>query len=143
MAKSTDELMNILKTEPDINHYIKENSGEMVSGGLSEYIAELIEKKGLTVAKAARRGQMSDSYFYKINQGRKINISRDKIIQMCFGLGLDIEESRRLMRMARVGELYPRIRRDSIILFCLEKRIDIIECDKMLDEAGEKQILRE
>ena len=143
MAKSTDDLMKILKSERDVNHYIEENSEDMISGELREYLSELLAEKGLTIAKAARRAQMSDSYFYKINQGVKANISRDKIIQMCFGLGLNIEESRRYMRMARVGELYPKIVRDSVILFCLEKHIDIIECDKMLIEAGEKALLRE
>ena len=143
MAKSTDELMDILKSAPDINHYIEESGGEMISGELREYIERLLKEKRLTIAKAARRGQMSESYLYKINQGVKTNISRDRVIQICFGFGLDIDGSQRLLRIAKVGELYSRIVRDSIIGFCLEKHIDIIECDKLLDEAGEKTILRE
>lgn len=143
MAKSTDELMNILKSEPDIDSYIEENNEDITDISLTRYISDLLEEKKLTAAKVARRGQMSDSYFYKISQGVKENPSRDKIIQMCFGFALDAEESRRFMRVARVGELYPRIRRDSIILFCLENHIDILECDKKLEEAGDKPILRE
>ena len=143
MAKSTDELMKILKSEPDIESYIEGNSEDITNISLTQYIEDLLKEKKLTAAKVARRGQMSDSYFYKISQGVKENPSRDKIIQMCFGFALDAEESRRFMRVARVGELYPRIRRDSIILFCLENRIDILECDKKLEEAGDKPILRE
>lgn len=143
MAKSTDELMDTLKGAPDINHYIEEAGGELISGELREHIESLLKEKRLTIAKAARRGQMSESYLYKINQGVKTNISRDRVIQICFGFGLDIDESQRLLRIAKVGELYPRLVRDSIICFCLEKHIDIIECDKQLDEAGEKTILRE
>ena len=143
MTKSTDELMEILKNAPDVGHYINENSGEMIDRELWQYISNLLEEKRLTIAKAARRGQMSDSYLYKIKQGRKVNISRDKMIQIGFGLGLTAEESRKLMRIAGVGELYPRIRRDSIILYCLEKHIDIIECDSMLEAAGDKTILNE
>ncbi|MGN0162042.1 MAG: helix-turn-helix domain-containing protein [Candidatus Ornithomonoglobus sp.] len=143
MTKSTDELMKILKNAPDVEHYINENSEEMIDRELWQYISDLLEEKRLTIAKAARRGQMSDSYLYKIKQGRKVNISRDKMIQICFGLGLNSDESRNLMRIAGVGELYPRIRRDSIILYCLEKHIDIIECDSMLETAGDKTILNE
>lgn len=143
LAKSTDELMKILKSEPDIDSYIEENSEDITDISLTQYITDMLEEKKLTAAKVARRGQMSDSYFYKISQGVKENPSRDKIIQMCFGFALDAEESRRFMRVARVGELYPRIRRDSIILFCLENHIDILECDKKLEEAGDKPILRE
>ena len=143
MAKSTDELMKILKSEPDIESYIEGNSEDITNISLTQYIEDLLKEQKLTAAKVARRGQMSDSYFYNISQGVKENPSRDKIIQMCFGFALDAEESRRFMRVARVGELYPRIRRDSIILFCLENRIDILECDKKLEEAGDKPILRE
>lgn len=143
MAKSTDELMKELKNAPDIDHYIEENATDMDNIELSSYISELMIKKDLTLTKTARRGQMSDSYLYKIHQGKKLNISRDKIIQLCFGLGLDAEESRRLMRIAKVGELYPRIRRDSIILFYLENHKDILECDRCLEAAGDQTILKD
>ncbi len=143
MAKSTDELMEILKSEPDIEHYIEENTEEIICGDFRDYISELLQEKKLTVAKVSRRGQMSDSYLYKLGQGVKENPSRNKVIQICFGFALDANESNKLMSIAGVGRLYPRVRRDSIILFCLENHIDILECDKMLEDAGDKTILRE
>lgn len=143
MTKNTDDLMKILKNTSDINGYIKENTEDMTDGNFSQYIANLLVETDLTVAKVARRGQLSDSYLYKINEDKKTNISRDKVIQICFGFGLDAEGSRKLLRAARVGELYPRIRRDSIILFCLENHIDVIECDKKLCAVGDKKLLRE
>ena len=143
MAKSTDELMEILKSEPDIEHFIEENTEEIIQGDLRDYIVNLLQEKKLTVAKVSRRGQMSDSYLYKLNQGVKENPSRNKVIQMCFGFALNADESQRLLNVAGVGRLYPRVRRDSIILHCLEKHIDILECDRMLEEAGDKTILRE
>ncbi len=143
MSNVTDELMKTLKSTPDIDHYIEENSYAFIDKELWQYVNDLLIKKNLTIAKAAQQAQMSDSYLYKINQGRKTNISRDKIIQLCFGLELNIDESKQFMRIAKVGELYPRIRRDSIILFCLENKIDIIECDRRLEEAGDKTLLNE
>lgn len=143
MAKSTDELIKMLKNEPDIEHFIKENKEEIMCGDLSDYIVKLLQEKKLTVAKVSRRGQMSDSYLYKLNQGVKENPSRNKAIQMCFGFALNADESQKLLNVAGVGRLYPRIRRDSIILHCLEHHVDILECDRLLEEAGDKTILRE
>ncbi len=143
MAKSTDELMHILKSEPDIEHFIETNTEEIICGDLSGYIVKLLQEKKLTVAKVSQRGQMSDSYLYKLNQGVKENPSRNKTIQLCFGFALNADESQKLLNVAGVGRLYPRLRRDSIILHCLEHHIDILECDKMLEEAGDKTILRE
>ena len=47
MAKSTDDLMKILKSERDVNHYIKENSEDMISDELREYLSELLKKRVL------------------------------------------------------------------------------------------------
>ena len=143
MAKSTDELMEILKSEPDIGHFIEENTEEIICVDLRDYIVNLLQEKKLTVAKVSSRGQMSGSYLYKLNQGVKENPSRNKVIQMCFGFELDAEESQRFINVAGVGKLYPRVRRDSIILFCLENHIEILECDRMLEEAVDKTILKE
>lgn len=143
MAKTTDELMKILKSESSIEHFIEENTEDIVHGDLKDYILNLLQEKKLTIAKVSRRGQMSDSYLYKLNQGVKENPSRNKVIQICFGFALNADESQRLLNIAGVGILYPRVRRDSIIIHCLEKHIDILECDKMLEEAGDKTILRE
>ena len=143
MNKSTDELMKILKESRSAESYISENSQELTPNALMRHMDKLLAEKKITLAKAARRGQMSDSYLYKINQGVKTNISRDKVIQICFGFGLNCDESAVLMRAANVSVLYPRIRRDSIILFCLENGKSVMECDRMLDEAGETTILKE
>jgi len=143
MNRSTDELMKILKKSRSIESYLSENSKELTTNALQRHMEKLLIEKKMTIAKAARRGQMSESYLYKINQGVKTNISRDKVIQICFGFGLDCNESETLMRAANANPLYPRIRRDSIILFCLENGKSVIECDRMLDEAGEDTILKE
>ena len=143
MNRSTDELMKILKDSRSIESYLSENSKELTPNALQRHMEKLLIEKKMTIAKAARRGQMSESYLYKINQGVKTNVSRDKVIQICFGFGLNCEESEKLMKAANVTVLYPRSRRDSIILFCLEHGKSIIECARMLDEAGEKTILKE
>lgn len=68
MAKSTDELMKILKSESNIEHFIEENTEDIIRGDLKDYIVSLLQEKKLTIAKVSRRGQMSDSYLYKLHQ---------------------------------------------------------------------------
>lgn len=68
MAKSTDELMKILKSESNIEHFIEENTEDIIRGDLKNYIVSLLQEKKLTIAKVSRRGQMSDSYLYKLHQ---------------------------------------------------------------------------
>ncbi|MGN1115268.1 MAG: hypothetical protein ACI4TH_01730, partial [Candidatus Ornithomonoglobus sp.] len=143
MKKSTDELMKELKEAKDIKQYIKDNAGDVVSGGLRKYITDMAKEKKMTIGEVAGRSQLSRSYLYKINEDVKVNMSRDVVIRICFGLGLDADEGIMLMCAAGAGGLCPRIRRDCIIMFCLQNRIDITECGHMLEETGEAPILRE
>ena len=46
-------------------------------------------------------------------------------------MSLNLEDSQRLLKLAGVSELYPRIKRDSIILFAINKDLTIEKCDEL------------
>ena len=58
-------------------------------------------------------------------------------------IGLDIDESNEFLKTAGVGILYPKLGRDSIIMFCLEKGWGIIECEELLEKYNESSIINE
>ena len=86
---------------------------------------------------------MSSSYLYKLSEGKRKSPTRNKAWQICFGLGLDIDESNEFLKIAGVGILYPKLGRDSIIMFCLEKGWGIIECEELLEKYNESSIINE
>ena len=47
------------------------------------------------------------------------------------------------LKTAGVGILYPKLGRDSIIMFCLEKGWGIIECEELLEKYNESSIINE
>ena len=78
---------------------------------------------------------MSESYIYEIFGGKKSNPSRNKLLQIAFAMSLDLETTQKLLKIAKVGTLYPRIKRDSIIIFALNKNLDFFECENLLEQA--------
>ncbi len=56
-------------------------------------------------------------------------------------MGLDIPETQRLLRLASRGNLYPKIKRDSVIIFCLKNNYDIYKTDEILISLGQKSLL--
>ena len=54
-------------------------------------------------------------YFYDVINGRKIP-SRDKIIRLALALGLSLDECQTALKFCGRSQLYPRIKRDSIII---------------------------
>ena len=78
---------------------------------------------------------MTKGYAYEIMSGKSTkNISRDKVIMICFGLKLTVDEARQLMKKCGYAPLYARDTRDSIIIYSLEHNISIVNTDIKLSE---------
>jgi accessory colonization factor AcfC len=48
-----------------------------------------------------------------------------------------------MLKLAEIGPLYPRNKRDSIIIYAINNNKNIYELDDMLDEIGESTVLEE
>ena len=131
---TTNNLRNRLKAEPDIGTYIEENKEKFIESDISSYIAKLSVTKNISIAKALKNGQIRKSYGYMLSSGERKSPSRDVILQLCFGFKLDLDESQRFLRYAQHGELYPKFQRDSIIMYCLDKRLSLHDCRIMLKD---------
>ena len=138
---STDELLKLLKNEQNIENFINTNKEDFIDIPLHLYLATLLKQYSLSKNEAINNSAISQIYGYQIFSGKRPNPSRDKILQLIFGMSLNLEDSQRLLKLAGVRELYPRIKRDSIILFAINKGLTIEKCDELLFELGEKTII--
>ena len=129
--KTTDELIHEIKTSKDILDYLEKNSGEMQVDSLPEYLKDWLRRKGLTKADVVRRSNLNRAYVYLIFLGRKYP-SRDKVIALAFGLGLDSDETQTLLKQAGYRELYPRDPRDALLLYSLSQGETILQANEAL-----------
>ena len=127
MKKSTDDLMKNLRSKSSVDEYFDENDSEIFFGSLSELIDFFMARKGLTKAEVVKRSGMIGGKTPK-------NISRDKVMMLCFGLSLTVDESQQLLKKSGYAPLYARDTRDSIIIFCLENHINIVNTNIKLGE---------
>lgn len=135
MKKSTDDLMNILKQSPSVDDYFDQNDSEIFFGSLSEMIDYFLARKNLTKADVVNGSGINKGYCYEIMSGKSTkNISRDKVIMLCFGLKLTVDEAQQLLKKSGYAPLYARDTRDSIIIFSLENRINIVSTNIKLGE---------
>lgn len=133
--KTTGELVNEIKSALDLHGFLKENADDITNPELSEYLDRLLREKKLSRAAAIKNGDLSANYAYQIFSGKK-HPSRDKLIRLAVGMGLELEETSRLFKLAGVSEFYPRSKRDAVIMYCIEHKIPTIEIDLLLDELN-------
>ena len=113
--KPTSDLDQELMEDADIDSYIHENQGLFSNKTIAELLTALYEKKTITKAALARKAGMSEVYLHQVFAGRR-NPSRDRLLCLCIGMGATLEETQQLLKEASYAQVYPRIKRDAIII---------------------------
>lgn len=132
MEKSTEELMEILKNKKSLVAYFEEEINELVFSSLAEYLELLISEKKLKKSTVITKSNLDKNYAYQIFNGNKTNPSRNKMLMLAFGMSLSVAETRKLLKIANVSDLYVRNPRDSIIIYCLNKGLSLIDTNEYL-----------
>lgn len=142
MKKTTEELLNELKSAKAIDEFTSANEKEFEKISLTEILAQMLEKYKkvrIDVIKAAR---FDYTYGYQIFDGKK-RPKREKLLQMAFGFPLSLEDTNRLLRAGGVNGLYVRCKRDVICMYCLHKGMTLEECNSYLYQLGEETLIEE
>ena len=65
------------------------------------------------------------------------------VLRLALLLRAGIRETQRLLRAAGRGALYPRVRRDAIVLYALKEEMEVFAADELLAGCGERPLIRE
>lgn len=132
---STAETKDRLKNARSFGDFLKRNRENMLEADLSKYLMELLTQKGLKRAQVVENSGVDKAFVYQIFNGSK-RPSRDKLIAITFGMHLNEEETQRVLKIAGHSELYPRVPRDALILFSIQRGVDIWQTEDALDKNG-------
>ena len=135
MGAPSEASNNNLKQAATFKDFLIKNQENMLTVTLSEYLNQLLEQKDFIRADVVRDSGLEKSYVYQIFDGEK-KPSRDKLIALAFGLGLNEEETQRMLKLGGCSELYPRTERDALILFNIHHGKSIDETEADLYERG-------
>ncbi len=137
--KSTSQLMDELMKASNIGEYLKVNSEHMISDELAVYLTNILEKKGFVKSAVIKKSELSEVMGYQIFSGVR-NPSRDSLISVCVAMELDIDETQEILKVASFAELYPKSKRDSIIINGIGMKKSVAEINETLYDNGEKTL---
>ncbi len=133
--KATGDLENELRSAKSADEYLIRNSDYLLRQGISDALNEALYRADMTVQKVIDRCGLTRSHVYHIFNGKRMP-SRDKLIAIAFGLGLNDNETNSLLKKCRFAQLYPKDARDSVIMFNLAHNKSIIEANIDLETQG-------
>lgn len=135
--KNTDDLQQELLCAPNLGGFLSSNQETFCSNSVNEILNRLFTEKRISKATLARQAGMSEIYLHQIFAGRR-NPSRSRLICICCGLGATLDETQELLKLCSLAQLYPRNKRDAIIMYGLVHGTSLQEInDKLFSEDEE------
>ena len=132
---NTNTLMKRLFKAADLDTYLEGNESELQSPDFSTLLKQSCERREMLPAQVIERSQIERTYGHQLFNGTR-RPSRDKVIQLALGLGLNVDETQRLLRAAGKSQLYPRLKRDAVILYGIQKELPIFTVQETLTKYG-------
>lgn len=135
--KDTNSLQQELMDAPNLDQFLSENQDNFHGGSIHELLNMLFQKQNISKATLAKQSGMSEVYLHQVFAGRR-NPSRNRLICLCFGLSATLEETQELLKQCGLAQLYPKDRRDAIIIYGLINGISLFDVnDKLFSEEEE------
>lgn len=128
---STSKLLSGIFQASALSDFLETQAEALALPTLPEYLSALCEEKGVMRSVVIRRAGINRSFGFQLFQGTK-NPSRDKMLQIAIGFGLGYDETQALLKIAHQSPLYPRIKRDAALIYCLNKHLSFTDTQAML-----------
>ena len=129
----TSALFRMLFKTPSIKGFAEKNADEMRLPTFCEHITRLCADHGEVPERVIKRANIERSFGHQLFKGTK-KPSRDTVLQLAFGFEADVDAAQELLKYAGMSALYPRVKRDAAIIYCLHNRFTIVETQNVLHD---------
>lgn len=137
--KDTNNMQQELMSAPDLDRFLSENQDNFLSGNILDLLNALFQKRSISKAALAKQSGMSEVYLHQVFAGRR-NPSRSRLICLCFGLSATLDETQELLKQGGFAQLFPKNRRDAIIIYGLVNSASLFEVNDKLFSEGEETL---
>lgn len=139
--KTTEKLTEILKrTRPSqAGRVLHENEEKLApaQGAFAEYVRAVMKKRRVTRQEVFLKAGVPERYGYKLISGQKTTQKRDVLIRIFLAAGFSLDETQRALKLAGLSELYPRFKRDAVLMIAVNSGLgDPDDADELLKEQG-------
>ncbi len=140
MNKKTEDLLNQLKLDTlSYSEYLRENEDCFLNNDLSQFWKTVIGSANMKKSDIINKADIGYTFFYDILKGKK-HPSRDTLVRIFIAMRLDLDTCQEALRMYEWAALYPKIKRDSILIYCLTHNFSLQQSEELLEKNGEKAL---
>lgn len=139
IKKPTDEMMDKLLKSNNIEEYIKENEEFFVDLTISQFLSQYIKAKKLTKSHVIKDAEISEIFGFQVLSGTR-NPSRNTLLSLCIAMKMTLDEVQTTLKIAEFAPLYPKNKRDSIIILGIANGNGVCEINNELYDNNEETL---
>lgn len=130
---STEELFALLFKASSLPLFLEGTASDTALPAFHEYISSLCAAQKEIPEHIIQRAGLEKSFGHQLFSGRRTP-SRDTVLQLAFGFSLSVADAQALLKVAGKSPLYPRVKRDSAIIYCLYHGISFLDAQIILHD---------
>lgn len=137
-TKLFEELNSLSDNKNSYKSYLFERQKERQYSSLYDFLtAYLASHPDLTIPDIILHSNLNQNYVYPIFNGSRKHPSKYKLVALCVGMGMNLEETQHALKLAGCAELYPKIDEDAGIILNINHGChDVPEIESFLEESG-------
>lgn len=140
MEIKTNDLLKALSNDNmDLDEYFSSNPDAFVDLSVKQFWTGALRGRDISKCDIINKSDLSYCYFYDVINGRKVP-NKDKIIRIVLAAGLSLDQCQEALRLSGKSALYPRIRRDSIIIYAINNRLSVYGANELLTRFKEETL---
>lgn len=139
IGRPTDEMMDKLLKSNNISEYIKENGEAFVDLTISQFLSEYIKAHKLVKAAVIKDAEISEIFGFQVFSGTR-NPSRNTLLSLCIAMKMNLDEVQSSLKIAKYAPLYPKYKRDSIIILGIHNGKGVCHINNELYDNGEETL---
>ena len=132
---STDSLFRRVMRTRNLGSFLQQNETFMEKCDFCSMLSSLCSARNMVPERAILRAQIDRTYGHQLFNGTR-RPSRDKVLQLAVGIGLTPDETQHLLQAAGKSALYPKLKRDAVLIYCLKNRLGMTETQMILQQYG-------
>lgn len=135
----TEELLKNLLKSNNIEKYIKENEEYFIDLTISQFLSEYISAKGLKKSTVIKNAEISEIFGFQVLSGTR-NPSRNTLLSLCIAMKMTLDEVQAMLKIAEFAPLYPKSKRDSIIILGITNGKNVCQINNELYDNNEETL---
>ncbi|MBR3042214.1 MAG: helix-turn-helix transcriptional regulator [Eubacterium sp.] len=131
--KTTNDLLDILndtQTEENLKSYL-DSIDSYKDMNYYDYFETIRIKHNIKKSEIAHKSGISRTYCYQILNGTR-KPGRDNAIALCLATHFTLSETIRFLEILNLGILYPKVKRDSLIIYSINRGFSVQETNELL-----------